>query len=542
VRSTGPVEARHLADAFNRMADWLVHWQDALEARTAELNVAYRRFRAITDSASDAIVSIDARGRIVFWNPRAAAVFGYSDAEAVGQHVDMLVPDELRQDCASALERLVDGDTEWLGRAFEAMALCRDGTRVAVEVSISGWSNDAEVFYTGIIRDMTERRQAADALKQREDQLRQAQKMEAVGRLAGGVAHDFNNLLTAILGYADLLLEQLPEDNAVRSRVVEIQKAGRTAASLTRDLLAFSRKQVLQPVVLDMNAVIRNDQSLLRRLVGEDVNIDVTLDPTVGLVKADPGQMSQVLLNLVVNARDAMPDGGRLTIETHKVQDADSTAEVLLTVGDTGRGMTESVRAHIFEPFFTTKPVGHGTGLGLATVYGIVQQSGGRIWVNSTPGMGTTFAIAFPAVEGDLVPEVTPDRPPDVGRRASESILLVEDNEVVRTMAREALAAEGYRVVEASNGAEALRAAADGLGDIAIVVTDVVMPVMGGRELVLKLRSMRPDIKVIFTSGYASDPNTAEHARSSGAAFIQKPFVPSVLRRTVREVLDGQVA
>ena len=541
VRSTGPVETRRLADAFNRMADWLVHWQDAVEARTAELNVSYRRFRAITDSASDAIVSIDARGRIVFWNPRAATVFGYTDAEATGQYIDILVPDELRQDCSSALQRLAAGETEWLGRAFEATALCRDGSRVAVELSISRWSSDAEVFHTGIIRDMTERRQAADALKQREDQLRQAQKMEAVGRLAGGVAHDFNNLLTAILGYADLLLEQLDADHGVRPKVVEIQKAGRTAASLTRDLLAFSRKQVLQPVVLDLNAVIRNDQSLLQRLVGEDVHIDVTLDVAIGLVKADPGQISQVLLNLVVNARDAMPDGGCLTVTTHRVQDAGSPDEVLLTVGDTGRGMTESVRAHIFEPFFTTKAVGHGTGLGLATVYGIVQQSGGRIWVNSAPGLGTTFAITFPAVEGERVPDEVPDIRPRAVERASEAVLLVEDNEVVRTMAREALTAEGYRVVEASNGAEALRATANGFDDIAIVVTDVVMPVMGGRELVTKLRAMRPDLKVIFTSGYASDPNTAQHARSSGAAFIQKPFVPSVLRRKVREMLDGQV-
>jgi PAS domain S-box-containing protein len=542
VPSKGPVEVRHLAAAFNRMADGLDHWRDAVEARSAELNVSYRRFRAITDSASDAIVSIDACGRIVFWNPRAAAVFGYSDVEVLGEDLTMLVPEELRDECAAALDRLVAGETTWLGRAFESVAQCCDGSRVPVEISVSRWSNDAEVFHTGIIRDMTERQQAAEALKQREDQLRQAQKMEAVGRLAGGVAHDFNNLLTAILGYADLLLEQLPEGDSVRPRVLEIQKAGRTAASLTRDLLAFSRKQVLQPVVLDLNAVIRNTESLITRLVGEDVKVTVSLDSAMGSVRADPGQISQVLLNLAVNARDAMPDGGQLTISTQHVPGDGPTGEALLTVADTGRGMTESVRARIFEPFFTTKAVGHGTGLGLATVYGIVQQSEGRIWVESTPGEGTTFSVAFPIVEGRPSMEQPAEVRDEAIRAPSEAVLLVEDNDVVRSMARDALTADGYRVVEASNGAEALRAAGHNLSEIAVVVTDVVMPVMGGRELVLQLRAMRPELKVIFTSGYASDPNTAQHARAAGAVFIQKPFVPSLLRRTVREVLDGRVA
>jgi PAS domain S-box-containing protein len=542
VPSKGPIEVRQLADAFNRMSDGLDHWRDAVETRTAELNIAYRRFRAITDSASDAIVSVDAGGRIVFWNPRAAAVFGYSDAEILGEDLTTLVPDELRDACAAALDRLAAGDTQWLGRAFEAVARCRDGSRVPVEISISRWSNDAEVFHTGIIRDMTERHQAADAIKQREDQLRQAQKMEAVGRLAGGVAHDFNNLLTAILGYADLLLEQVPEGDHVRPRVLEIQKAGRAAASLTRDLLAFSRKQVLQPVVLDLNDVIRNTESLITRLVGEDVTIVISLDHALGAVRADPGQIGQVLLNLAVNARDAMPEGGRLTITTQRVTGQSAAGDALLTVTDTGRGMTESVRARIFEPFFTTKAVGHGTGLGLATVYGIVQQSEGRIEVDSTPGQGTTFSIAFPIVEGRPVREHVAEPRQESMRRPTESVLLVEDNDVVRTMARDALTADGYRVVEASNGEEALRAAGSHLRDIAVVVTDVVMPVMGGRELVTQLRAMRPELKVIFTSGYASDPNTAQHARAAGAVFIQKPFVPSMLRRTVREVLDGRVA
>jgi CheY-like chemotaxis protein/two-component sensor histidine kinase len=395
------------------------------------------------------------------------------------------------------------------------------------------------VYFTGIIRDMTERLQAAQALKTSEEQLRQAQKMEAVGRLAGGVAHDFNNLLTAILGYADLLLDKLPADDPNRRALTEIQKAGRNAASLTRDLLAFSRKQVLQPVVLDLNGVVENTSSLIRRLVGEDVEVVTDLESSLPRVTADPNQLSQVLMNLAVNARDAMPEGGRLTITTRTVQTG-AAKEVLLTISDTGCGMTDSVRTHIFEPFFTTKGVGEGTGLGLATVQGIVEQSGGRIWVESAPSAGATFSITLPATDREATAtEAFVDSEP-LPASGSETVLLVEDNEAVRTMAREALTAEGYHVVEARNGREALQTASETLDTISVVLTDVVMPVMGGRELVTRLRALRPNLKVIFTSGYASDPDTAQHARAFGAGFIQKPFVPSALRRAVRDVLDTQ--
>jgi PAS domain S-box-containing protein len=539
--SKGPAETRQLANVFNRMADAIGHWHDEVEARTAELNVAYQRLRSITDSASDAIVTIDARGRIVFWNPRAAAVFGFSESDAIGQPATILVPPEDLHRFGEAFRRVASGVDGWPDGAFETTAVCRSGARIAVELSVSTWSNDAGVFHTGIIRDMTERRKAAEALREREEQLRQAQKMEAVGRLAGGVAHDFNNLLTAILGYADLLIDELPADGAVRPRILEIQKAARTAATLTRDLLAFSRKQVLQPVVLDLNGVIENTGSLLRRLVGEDIEVELRLDPAIRAIRADAGQINQVLLNLSVNARDAMPEGGRLTISTRNtVVGGGAANEVWLTVQDTGSGMTDEVRTHIFEPFFTTKGLGQGTGLGLATVYGIVQQNGGRIWVDSAVGVGTTFSIAFPAAaQAPSFPEPAAERPIE-SRAATESVLLVEDNEVVRRMARDALAAEGYRVVEAPNGAEALHLALAELSTIDLVITDIVMPVMGGRELITRLRAERPDLKVIFTSGYASDPNTAQHARDFGGRFIQKPFVPSALRRAVRELLDAQ--
>jgi signal transduction histidine kinase len=368
--------------------------------------------------------------------------------------------------------------------------------------------------------------------------------MEAVGRLAGGVAHDFNNLLTAILGYADLLLDRLPPDDRSRPAVIEIHKAGQNAASLTRNLLAFSRKQVLEPIILNLNDVIETTESLLARLVGEDVEITLDLDPTLQLVRADPGQVSQVLLNLAVNARDAMPGGGQLVMTSYNADASDLPRpaapglHVVLTVQDTGCGMTEPVLAHIFEPFFTTKGVGAGTGLGLATVYGIVEQSGGKIWVDSTPGVGTTFTVCLPAATANEIGRPDGDR--GLARTGgSETILLVEDNDAVRALAREALTGDGYDVVEATNGREALSAIEGRVDRIALVVTDVVMPVMGGRELVDRLRAARPEIKVIFTSGYASDPHTPQHARDSGAGFLQKPFAPTTVRRSVRELLDA---
>jgi signal transduction histidine kinase len=388
--------------------------------------------------------------------------------------------------------------------------------------------------------------QAAQALQDGEAQLRQAQKMEAVGQLAGGVAHDFNNLLTAILGYSDLLLDRLPPGDPNRTPIAEIAKAGRSAASLTRDLLAFSRKQVLTPVVLEFNAVVKDTDSLLRRLVGEGVEVVLDLGRGVRRIKADPGQISQVLLNLAANARDAMPDGGRLTIRTRNVsaaqilQPASRDDHVLLTVSDTGSGMTAEILAHIFEPFFTTKDVGKGTGLGLATVEGIVAQSGGRVWVESAPGAGTTFFLAFPATDAMVeVPGIQRDVKPVAAAR-QETVMLVEDNDAVRALAHSALTSDGYQVIQAVNGEDALKMVGDRLDAVALVLTDVVMPIMGGRELVSRLRAMRPDIKIVFTSGYASDPETAEHARVFGAGFIQKPFVPSALRRTVREALDAR--
>ncbi|MEP6917057.1 MAG: PAS domain S-box protein, partial [Acidobacteriota bacterium] len=379
----GTAEARIMAAAFNDMTGRLSHLHHEATQRSELLQESYDRFRTVTDSANDAIVSVDREGHIVFWNRRAQSVFGYTEIEAIGQNLSVIIAEsdgEVRRYLSAV-------DDRWLGRTIELTGRRRDGTLVPLEFSLSTWKSGADMFFTAVIRDITERRQAEEALRQREEQLRQAQKMEAVGRLAGGIAHDFNNLLTAILGYADFLYADVP--SALRADVDGIRKAARSAATMTRQLLAFSRRQVLQPQVLDLNAVVGSTDKLLRRLIGADVELTMTLGPDLPAVRADPGQIEQIVLNLAVNARDAMPEGGRLAIGTSIEPVAVAVVggampiaagfSVVLTVSDTGSGMSDEVRSHIFEPFYTTKEVGKGTGLGLATVYGIVQQSGGYI-------------------------------------------------------------------------------------------------------------------------------------------------------------------
>jgi two-component system cell cycle sensor histidine kinase/response regulator CckA len=437
-------------------------------------------------------------------------------------------------------------DDQWLGKTIELSGRRRDGSGVPLEMSLSTWRAGGDVFYTAVIRDITDRRQAQEALRQREEQLRQAQKMEAVGRLAGGVAHDFNNLLTAILGYADFLIIDVPAGS--RADVEGIQKAGRTAAALTRQLLAFSRRHVLQPEVLDLNAVVANTDKLLRRLISEDVELVMNLQPGLPAIKADPGQIEQIVLNLAVNARDAMPEGGHLTIDTATEHIAEATIRggmpapqgpyVVLGVSDTGSGMTDEVRSHIFEPFFTTKELGKGTGLGLATVYGIVQQSGGYIEIETAPGKGTRFRIGLPALAHAAAGAPAPAATPLPSKPGSETVLVVEDNESARELAREALVRSGYRVLEATNGEEGLKLAIEHAGSIAVVLTDVVMPVMGGRELAARLAAMWPDLKVILMSGYTDDAMVHQQGLEPRSAFIQKPFTPQTLCRVIREVLD----
>lgn len=382
--------------------------------------------------------------------------------------------------------------------------------------------------------------------KRLEEQLHAAQKMEAVGQLAGGVAHDFNNLLSVVLNYADLVLDGLPESDPRRHDVMEIRKAGERAVSLTRQLLAFSRKQVLEPQVIDLNETVTDMQPMLRRLIGEDIEFLRSLEPDLGKVKVDPGQLEQVIMNLVVNARDAMLDGGKLTVKTTNVELDSSYAQervvitpgpyVLLSISDTGCGMDEAVRKRLFEPFFTTKELGKGTGLGLSTVYGIVKQSGGYIWVHSEPGQGSTFNVYLPRIEEEAAPE-TGAREEEDPMAGDETILVVEDEDAVRKVAARMLEAAGYQVITASNGDEALRTCEQHPGEIHLLLTDVVMPGMSGRHLANQVREMRPGVRVLFMSGYSPSAITHHGVLDPGTLFLHKPFRGKELRQKVQRAL-----
>jgi PAS domain S-box-containing protein len=392
--------------------------------------------------------------------------------------------------------------------------------------------------FVAVFDNVTDRRKL-------EEQLRQSQKMEAVGRLAGGIAHDFNNLLLVINGYSEILLDRIGENLALRKEVEAILQAGNRAASLTRQLLAFSRRQVLQPTMLDLNGLVSNMEKMLRRLIGEDVELRAVLGPELGIVKADPGQIEQVILNLVVNARDAMPGGGRLTVETANVfLDGDFSSKhpyaaigphVLLAVSDTGVGMSEDTQARLFEPFFTTKEKGKGTGLGLSTVYGIVHQSQGTIHVDSEVGKGTTVKICLPRVEGavETFSPVLLEAP-----KGSETVLVVEDESSVRELIVRVLSEKGYRMLSAAEGNEGLRIAGNHREPIDLLLTDMVMPRMGGRELANRLEAARPGLKVLFMSGYTEDAVSHRGVLKVGLSYLQKPFTSDALVRKVRETLD----
>jgi len=400
----------------------------------------------------------------------------------------------------------------------------------------------------GVVMDVTERVRLEDALRAAEDQLRQSQKMEAIGRLAGGIAHDFNNLLSVVLSYSDMLLSAGVVSEPHAGDLREIQGAAERAANLTRALLAFSRQQVLEPTVLDLNDVVQQMDKMLRRVIGEDIELRWTAEPALGRVRVDAGQIEQVLMNLAVNARDAMPGGGKLLLETANVELDETYAEmhvgvtpgphVMLAVTDTGAGMSKEVQAKIFEPFFTTKDLGKGTGLGLSTVFGIVRQSGGHIWVYSEPGQGTTFKIYFPRT--DLAPDVKTRPPLAAGRlRGSETLLLVEDDEQLRVVSRTILAKSGYRVIAADGPADALARCAEESGPIHLMITDVVMPGMNGLELATQAAKSRPAMKVLYVSGYTNNTIVHHGVLDEGVAFLQKPITPDALLRKVREILDS---
>jgi two-component system cell cycle sensor histidine kinase/response regulator CckA len=505
------------------------------EAESTYRRASEERFKALVENSSDGIALVGADGTFLYLSASTLLVLGYAPEELAGRvSFDFVHPDDL-----AATRLLFQNVLDQPGTPHRAAfrVLSKDGTWRHLETTlVNRLDNPSIRAIVANFRDATER-------KVLEDQLRQAQKMEAVGRLAGGVAHDFNNLLTAILGYTSLLLRK-DLDDYVRPRIEQIQKAGEKATTLTSQLLAFSRKQVLQLKVLRLNDLVQDLEQMLRRLIGEDIQLLTITEEELGQVRADAGQLDQVLLNLAVNARDAMPTGGKLTIETANVElDAADAAEhaemqpgayVLLCVTDSGCGMDADARAHIFEPFFTTKEPGRGTGLGLSTVYGIVKQSGGHISVDSEPGKGTTFRIYLPRVEDAAT---TPTPSVDAARHGSESVLLVEDEPQVRELAREILSANGYVVIDAGSPQGALERVQSG-PRIDLILADVVMPGMSGPELVKRLQASYPSAHVVFMSGYTNDAIVHHGALGGTAAFIQKPFTPNTLLRKLREVLD----
>ncbi len=634
----------------------------------AALRESEQRFRSLTESANDTIIVIDGTGRILTWNKGGTKVFGYAAEEVMGKPHTMLMPERFREDSQRGVNRVTaTGKSLVVGTTVELPGLTKDGREIPLEISLSGWMSGSSRYYGAIIRDITARKRADEALrlaeqqyrsifenavegifqttsdgryisanpalarlygyessremieavtdirrqvyvdpdrrnefrrlleehdavtgfeaqvyrkdgsviwisesaravrdeqgallcyegtvediterKRLEQQLLQSQKMEAIGRLAGGVAHDFNNLLTAIMGYSDLLLSGSGSEESRRRNTEQIKKAAERAAALTNQLLAFSRRQVLTMRVLDLNDVVAAMEPMLRRLIGEDITLVTVLDRALECTKADVGQIEQVIMNLVVNAGDAMPRGGLLTIETANAALDQAYVDrhglvppgayVKLTVSDTGSGMDAETQAHIFEPFFTTKEQGRGTGLGLSTVYGIIKQSGGYIWVYSEPGRGTTFKIYLPRVD-EAVKAIDRSGIPTESPRGTETVLLVEDDEGVRGLAGWVLERSGYTVLTACNSSEAFAVNGRHAGPIHLMVTDVVIPGMSGRELAVRLVSARPDMKVLYMSGYTDDAVVRHGVLESEVAYLQKPFTPDVFLLKVRHVL-----
>jgi PAS domain S-box-containing protein len=495
-------------------------------------------YRSLVEDSPFGIFQSAADGRLIAVNPALVSMLGY-ESEAALLHQNMATDVYVEPGHRT---RIIEAVLEAGTIATESQWRRKDGKTITVRQT-GRVVRDAQgrvEFFNVIVEDVTERHLL-------EAQLRQAQKMESVGRLAGGVAHDFNNVLTAIFGYADLVLEELPAASAARQDVEEIRKAAERAAALTRQLLAFSRRQVLAPVVLSVNALVEDIDRMLRRLVGADVELRLALARDGGNFRADPGQLHQVLMNLVVNARDAMPNGGKLLIETSNTELTEQYAElhqavvpgsyVMLAVSDTGTGMDAETKARIFEPFFTTKEKGQGTGLGLSTVYGIVKQSDGYVWVYSEPGRGTTFKLYFPRVVEPAEPLPLPRETATL--TGTETILLAEDDAMVRPLAKSLLDKLGYTVLEAENAERALEVATTHPGPIHLLVSDVVMPGASGRELARRLALTRPDTRVLYVSGYTDDAIVHHGMLEPGLHFLQKPFTPAALARKVREVLGA---
>jgi two-component system cell cycle sensor histidine kinase/response regulator CckA len=515
-RTTVVAHGAHLHQSSDLYRDAFAHTLVGLAITTLEGNFL---------EVNPAFQAITGYGEQELLERSEAAITHADDREPHWQHVSRLLAGELPAFVLEKRYARKGGDVVWV-RA--TVSLARDPEHQPARLIV-------------VAENITEQRRL-------EQQYRQAQKMEAIGRLAGGVAHDFNNLLTVITGYGEIVLERLSPSDPARALIYEITRAGERAAALTRQLLVFSRRQLVMPRIIDLQSLVADAGNMLRRLIGEDIDLVTTSDPDVWPVKADAGQLEQALLNLAVNARDAMPRGGKLTIETRNLR-LDETytrtrpavtpgAYVMLAVSDTGCGMTPDVKAHLFEPFFSTKEAGKGTGLGLATVYGIVNEAGGHIEVYSEPNLGSTFKLFFPRCE-DGRPSAAKTQPGlAVMPPGDETILLVEDEEAVRVLSRYVLLGCGYRVLEAGHGEEAVRLAEQGGTPIDLLVTDVVMPQLGGRALTDRLRQLHPRLKVLYLSGYTDDAVVRHGVLEREVAFLQKPFSPAALAQKVRRVLD----
>jgi PAS domain S-box-containing protein len=516
------------------------------EEATLTLDMELAVFQGIVEAAPFGVLALDEALTVALMNPAAEVLFGGQGQTLLGKPITDLIPAGLPQGpkTGSVASSEQQSSTRSTPRPQLLTGRKPDGSTVHLSASLSTLPTAAGPLTLVYVQDASE----SHGLEERSHS---SMRLEAIGRLAGGVAHDFNNVLTAILGYSDILLRKLRADGPMWEELQQIRRAGERAAGLTRQLLAFSRKQVLAPVILDLNGLVSGMEDLLRRLIREDIQLSFRLDRGLRPVKADPSQVEQVLINLVVNARDAMPSGGKITISTLNApqgklplstsQELDLNPYAILSVADTGCGMDASTQARIFEPFFTTKEFGRGTGLGLATVYGIVRQSGGQIEVQSELGRGSVFQVYLPQVEG-VATSAPPSPPPFQVPRGTGTILLAEDEEAVRLLAGRILEANGYRVLQARDGLEALNICKKHTGEITLLLTDVVMPRMNGRDLAVRAGGLRPTMKIMYMSGYTDTIIAFHKILQSGAAFLQKPFTPDVLVKAVREAIEHDAA
>lgn len=518
----------------------------AIERKRAEINLhaSQELYTNVVESMNEGVLVLDRDFRFISWNRAMEVLTRTAREEVMGKEAPPweIFPHLVEVGVEKMMRRAMAGEPQ---RAVNlAHELAGGISLITHETYRPLRGSEGEIRgVVGVVRDVTERRAAAEALRNSEEQLRQVQKMEAIGRLAGGIAHDFNNLLTAINGYSELVLDHLQEQDPIREHVQEIRKAGEHAAELTQQLLAFSRKQVIQPRVVDLNALVENLRAMLHRLMGEDIELQTQLDGSLSRIKSDPGQLEQVLINLVVNARDAMPKGGKLTIRTENRElDAEKSSAngsgsyAGWVVTDTGIGMDRNVTARIFEPFFTTKETGKGTGMGLSTVYGIVKQNKGRIWVDSSLGGGTTFSVFFPESKEPLSEELTPAA--GNGQPAgSETVLVVEDEDAVRSLTRMILERGGYQVLEAADASEALTVCANLDEPIDLLLSDVVMPRMSGPQLAAQMQEAQPDLKVLFISGHADETIVQHGVLMPDTELLVKPFSVDELLARVHGVL-----